>query len=97
MPYVTKEFIEFVDSEIALLLEKLNKIKQNHTEGALDGEVNYTMTRILDNLYGGGGYYVFNRAMGILDCVAREFYRRKVVPYEDEKCGINGDVYRYKT
>lgn len=93
MPYVTKEFREFVDSEIDLLLEKLNKIKQNHAEGALDGEVNYTITRILDNLYGGGGYYVFNRAMGVLDCAAREFYRRKIAPYEDKKVLENGDVY----
>ena len=79
--------------EIDALLEKLQKIKHNHAESALDGEVNYTITRILDALYGMGGYYVFNRAMGVVDCVGREFYRRKVAPYEDEKVLENGDVY----
>ena len=82
-----------MDVEINTLLNKLQRIKDNHAESALDGEVNYTMTRILDALYGMGGYYVFNRAMGVIDCVGREFYRRKVSPYEDKKIQENGDVY----
>jgi len=82
-----------VDVEIDALVGKLQKIKHNHDVSALDGEVNYAITRILNALYGMGGYFVFNRAMGVIDCVGREFYRRKVAPYEDIKIEENGDVY----
>ena len=82
-----------MDVEINSLIQKLQRIKECHAESALDGEVNYTITRILNALYGMGGYYVFNRAMGVIDCVGREFYRRKVSPYEDIKIQENGDVY----
>lgn len=60
---------------------------------AIDGIMNYVITRLTLNVYGVGGYAIFNRAMGVLDCVAREFYRRKVAPYEDKKIKENGDVY----
>ncbi len=29
----------------------------------------------------------------VLDAAAREYYRRVVVPYEEKKCSVNGDVY----
>jgi len=88
MPYITVEARKALDPEIDGLIGKLSR------DVVVDGEVNYTITRIIDALYGGGGYAVFNRAMGVIDCVAREFYRRKVTPYEDSKIVENGDVYR---
>ena len=45
------------------------------------------------DVYAAGGYAVYNRAMGVFDCAAREFYRRVVAPYEDKKIMENGDVY----
>ena len=59
----------------------------------LDGCVNYSITKILDELYGGGGYSVHERAIGILECAKQEYYRRKLAPYEDKKRKENGDVY----
>lgn len=84
MPYITEGKREEIDLEIEELLKFLPDD---------DGVINYTITRIVDHVYGKGGYAVFNRAMGVLDCVAREFYRRKVAPYEDKKIEENGDVY----
>jgi len=78
-----------VEQEIQALEVKLNTVSADQ----IDGVMNYTMTRLVDCFYGMGGYAVFNRAMGVLDCVAREFYRRKVSPYEDTKIKENGDVY----
>jgi len=90
MPYIAEnlrgEINEKVD-ELVLILRELE------VRAPIDGVVNYTLTRIVDEMYGGGGYSVFNRALGVLDCAAREFYRRKVAPYEDQKMAENGDVY----
>jgi len=55
--------------------------------------VNYTLTKIVDNMYGAGGYSVYNRLIGVLECVKQEYYRRKIASYEDEKIIENGDVY----
>lgn len=59
------------------------------------GEANYAITRLL-NMYvhqHGECYYTFQDAIGILECAKIEFYRRRVAPYEDEKCAEHGDVY----
>jgi hypothetical protein len=40
----------------------------------------------------GRNYANFNEIMGVLSCVAQEFYRRWAVPYEDQKIRENGDV-----
>jgi len=87
MPYIKKETREFLDPEIEALITRLNN------GFFVDGNINYVITRIIDALYGSGGYAVYNRAMGVLDCVAKEFYRRQVAPYEDVKIKENGDVY----
>ena len=87
MPYVSQEEREKLDHWIDNVLFHMSSIDGK------DGAVNYAITRIIDGIYGKGGYAVYNRAMGVLDCVAREFYRRRVVPYEDKKIQENGDVY----
>jgi len=89
MPYINKNRRKILNSDIDTLI---SLIKNNPFDGE-DGELNYIITRIIDATYGEGGYDKFNRAMGVLDCVSREFYRRKVVPYEDRKMKENGDVY----
>ena len=37
-------------------------------------------------------YSKANELVGVLECVKQEFYRRQVVPYEEEKIGENGDL-----
>jgi len=58
------------------------------------GQLNFAITQILVGWLGGyKSYEAFNAVMGTLDCVAREFYRRVVAPYEEEKKKASGDVY----
>ena len=59
------------------------------------GELNYQVTCLLEKYRDlhGDGYDTFNDIIGALDCTKMEFYRRVVVPYEDEKLKENGDVY----
>jgi hypothetical protein len=58
------------------------------------GELNYVITEtILSFLGPDPSYSVYNAAIGALECAKLELYRRTVVPYEDQKCLENGDVY----
>lgn len=62
---------------------------------ATEGELNYCLTmlcnRYLDSLT--GTYQDYNAVIGALECCKLEYYRRMIVPYEDSKCELNGDVY----
>lgn len=68
-------------------------IKELHAPIHDDGEMNYVITKLLDNEYGHGRYEDLNRAMGVLSCVAQEFYRRRIAPYEDEMMKLHGEVF----
>ncbi len=59
------------------------------------GEMNYMITMIIINYLFDKGptYTTYNMIMGVLESVKQEFYRRVVVPYEDQKIKENGDVY----
>ncbi len=83
MPYIRLE----KRRELGPLIEKLSFSLGN------DGEVNYAITKIIDIHYGKGGYTELNAAMGVLSCAMQEFYRRRCVPFEEEKMRANGDVY----
>ena len=79
--------------------------KQLHFTGALNtyvpttaGELNYVITKMVLRYlarYATDSYSNFNEAVGVLECVKQEFYRRAVVPYEDAKIIVNGDVPGY--
>jgi len=58
----------------------------------LDGRLNYIVTVLLKRLYT-PRYFNYNRAMGVLECVKQEFYRRVVAEYENEKIKENRDVH----
>ena len=63
------------------------------------GELNFKITSIiLEYLYNlnpsePNRYSDYNEVLGVLDCVGRELYRRRIVPYEDHKRKENTDVY----
>ncbi len=87
MPYVDKELRDEVDYHLDGVLDDLV---------ALDnpGLLNYAITRLcVGYLPKDAGYKNFNEVLGVLDAVAREYYRRVVVPYEEKKRTSNGDVY----
>jgi len=59
------------------------------------GELNYAITVLLNNYVQSKSkrYQTFNDALGALEGAKAEFYRRVVVPYEEQKRYDNGDVY----
>lgn len=88
MPYISPEKRVGLD-------EFLADVPRNLTAG----EVNYLITDILlthlGNRFGGPRprYDDYNEAIGVLECVKLELYRRAVAPFEDIKREENGDVY----
>ena len=82
MPYITQE--------------RRNKIR-NDLVDVTDlsvGDLNYIITTLLDSWVGPYATYVtYNSAIGVLEAVKLELYRRVVAVYEDKKRLENGDVY----
>ncbi len=62
---------------------------------ATEGELNYLLTSCVKQylLQHEDSYSTFNAVVGALESAKQEFYRRKVVPLEQEKIQENGDVY----
>ena len=87
MPYITQEdrpqYYEVLAELIGLLKEKPPE--------SVDGHLNYVVTRVIKEVYP-LRYYHVNKAMGVLECIQHEFYRRVAAPYEDTKIEQNGDV-----
>ncbi len=81
MPYIAKE-------NRAQLLERPN----NPMDA---GELNYLITRLCVGYLNRSNmkYTDYNEIIGVLECAKQEFYRRAIVPYEDRKIIIAGDVY----
>ncbi len=97
MPYINKQNRPLLDG----LIDGLVAIAVDDS-----GTYNYMITTLIYkwinrerfSLYASGqqisGYKEYNDAIGVLECVKQELYRRVVAPYEDIKCKENGDVYQ---
>lgn len=58
------------------------------------GPLNYLLTKLVLKWLGPSpNYERFNGAIGVLESMKLELYRRMVAPYEQEKMEENGDVY----
>lgn len=87
MPYIEKNKRIRYEKGLQEILSILNTVPKEN----VDGELNYVISMILKNLYQ-PNYYNYNRAIGVLESVKQEYYRRVVAPYEDKKIDINGDI-----
>lgn len=56
------------------------------------GSLNYVITRLVDPGLD-VGYSAYEAALGTLEAVKLELYRRRIAHYEDTKIKDNGDVY----
>lgn len=88
MPYIPKEERYPYEVYIQGLISQLSKVDQSKIEGHL----NYILTRIVKGLVSVPSYRAINQAIGVLECVKQEFYRRVAIPYENQKIVDNGDV-----
>ena len=87
MPYIKPERREKYEEA----LEELIGILKSLPVEEVDGELNYVVTRIVKEVYP-LRYFHLNKAIGVLECIKQEFYRRVAAPYEDEKIRESGDV-----
>ena len=64
-------------------------------EPASAGELNYCLTRVIQNYMFDKkhSYQNYNEVIGVLECCKLELYRRMIAPYEDEAIKRSGDVY----
>ena len=89
MPYIPqseREKFDIVLGELDLVIKEF---------GLSNGELNYLMT-MLGNRYIQRHHLSYNTGSDVikaLECAKMEFYRRVMVPYEDQKRHNAGDVY----
>jgi hypothetical protein len=87
LPYIKPESREKYDVVIEELIDILKSVPVEQ----VDGELNYVVTKILKEVYP-MRYFHLNRAIGVLESIKQEFYRRIVGPYENTKIKESGDV-----
>ena len=87
MPYIKRKLRKPLNELLSPLITHLKKLPIEEQDGAL----NYSITKILINLYP-KKYFHLNRSLGVLSAVQKEWYRRHIAPYEDQKIQENGDV-----
>ena len=73
------------------ILENLVSILKTLPPEDIDGELNYVVTKMLKEIYP-LRYFHINKAVGVLECIKLEYYRRVAAPYEDLKIEEAGDV-----
>jgi hypothetical protein len=90
MPYIRQDARESVNKHIDNLLKVITMFSDSQKSGVM----NYTITSLINHVYrmDNPSYKEINDAMGMLECVKQELYRRKAAPYEDIKINENGDI-----
>ena len=91
MPYIKQEYRNALhDSldELSDVIDSLHRYQLQHRDGLL----NYTITRLIKDLYPAATYHDYNEVIGMLECCKLEMYRKMVAPYEDVKELENGSV-----
>ena len=83
MPYITKDR--------RFVIEPLYEEQVPDTAGELNFVLTWVIKRYMEHK--GLSYATINDIIGALEGAKTEFYRRVVVPYEDQKIKENGDVY----
>ena len=87
MPYIKSENRKKYEKIIRELVSILKSLPPEE----VDGDLNYVVTKLLKEVYP-LRYYHINKAIGVLECIKLEFYRRVAAPYEDLKIKESGDV-----
>jgi ribosomal protein S3AE len=87
VPYVK----QYKRNKYEKILEELVKILKALPPEEIDGELNYVVSKILREIYP-LRYFHINKAIGVLECIKLEHYRRVAAPYEDSKIEETGDI-----
>lgn len=102
MPYISQDDREKLKHTLKLLVYQLDSFSDEDIEGVMNYCITYIINERMRPYYSGSWRYKWiNRAIGILETVKLEFYRRVGTKCEDEaiiktaeeltaKCGICG-------
>lgn len=90
MPYVPESYRNELDSIICQLADLVNMSDKK------EGVANYVITRLLMRGLQPNTYAGFNAAIGVLECVKLELYRRAIAKYENTAKVTNGDIPEYR-
>ena len=90
MPYIKKGNRKLIDPDLDPLLVTLKSRTKAGKEST--GEVVYCIYKILVEVYGLGDFEVRSNALKVLESAKLEYYRRILVPYENQKIQENSDV-----
>lgn len=97
MPYIAKPLRKKVDPAILSLIETLKDFSPDEIEGVLNYSFSRILSSTLENQEGMWRYKWINRAIGVLECIKLEFYRRLAAPYEDIAMKKNSDINEYRS
>jgi hypothetical protein len=87
MPYIEAKTRNILDHP----LHELGAVVPGFSIGVLNYVVVKLCLKWLKNR--SRDYETLNAIVGMLECVKLELFRRVVAPYEDGRCGENGDVF----
>jgi len=87
LPYIKSGNRSKYNTILRELIETLKALPPEE----VDGELNYVVTKILKEIFP-LRYFHINKAVGVLECIKLEYYRRVAAPYEDSKIQESGDV-----
>lgn len=95
MPYIAQSEREAIDIFLEDLMDGL--LKETIEEEGIEftpGVMNYIFTRLANRfiVVHGERYANHNHILGVFDAAGKEWYRRKVAPYEDKAIEKNGDL-----
>lgn len=103
MPYIKsdRQILDEAMKPLVTVLRKMRKANNPNAAATLKGNLNYSVTKILKSLYTmedehtitfNTSYSNINDAIGVLECVKLELYRKMAGPYEDQKEFENDSV-----
>lgn len=98
MPYIAQDKRDILDPIIEQLHSTLVDLELDDESNNTEGNINYAVTRLLMMVYGQSDstrYSQINDAIGMLECIKQEYYRKVAAPYEDQKEFENGAVRRF--
>lgn len=95
MPYISKVSRKKIDPTIQSLIETLKEFPNDEIEGVLNYSFSRILASTLENQEGKWRYKWINRAIGVLECIKLEFYRRIAAPYENIAIKSNSDIHEY--
>lgn len=93
MPYVDRDTRVALSTPLHDLLEVARNELAGKDPAEFAGVVNYIATKIATELLPTKKYWALELASGALRGAAREFERRVIAMYENQKIRENGDVY----